>query len=166
MKPIPKVVIDFLRTQGFVIVSSIGKGGFPHSSCKAIVKIDPVGEIYLVDVYDGVTSENIENNPRINISAVEEHKFSGYCLKGKARKIKEDFITQEIIKVWEDNITLRLAKRLLKNLVQDQSQKHHPESGLPHPKHLIVLAVEEIVDLAPQHLKNPALPAGKEVDDD
>lgn len=157
MRPIPASVIDFLRTQDFMIVSSIDKSGFPHSSCKAVVKVDPAGEIYLVDVYYGVTSENIEINPRVSISAVDEHKFSGYCLKGKARKIQDEFITQEMIRIWEDNITSRLAKRLMKNLAQGQGQKHHPEASLPHPKHLIVLEVEEIVDLAPQHLKKAGL---------
>ena len=156
MKQISAVIIDFLRTQDFVIVSSIDKKGFPHSSCKTVIKIDPAGEIYLVDVYRGVTSENIECNQHISISAVDEHKFIGYCLKGKARKIQDDFISQEMIKTWEDNITSRLAKRLLRNLVQDQGQRHHPEASLPQPKHLIVLEVEEIVDLAPFHLRKPA----------
>jgi general stress protein 26 len=153
MKPIPKEIIDFLHTQDFVIVSSIDKNGFPHSSCKAIVKVDPSGKIYLVDVYFGVTSENVERNPNISISVVDEHKFIGYCLKGKSSKMQNNFISQEMIKTWEDNITSRLAKRLLKNLVQDHGQKHHPEASLPRPKHLIVLEVEEIVDLAPYHLK-------------
>ena len=156
MKQLPAVIIDFLRTQGFVVVSSIDKKGFPHSSCKDIVKINPSGEIYLMDVYHGVTSKNIVNNPHVSISAVDEHKFIGYCLKGKARMIKDKMISQEIIKAWEDNITSRLAKRLLKNLVQDKGQGHHPEASLPHPKYLIVLEVEEIVDLTPYHLKKPA----------
>ena len=153
MKQLSVTVIDFLRTQDFVIVSSIDQDGFPHTSCKAIVKIDPVGEIYLVDVYLGVTIENIERNPQISISAVDEHKFIGYCLKGKATKMPDNSISQEIIKTWEDNITSRLAKRLLKNLGQDQAQKHHPEASLPQPKHLIVLEVEQIVNLAPYHLR-------------
>ena len=153
MKEISRDIIDFLHTQDFVIVSSIDKNGFPHSSAKAIVKIDPAGEIYLVDVYLGVTSENIERNPHISISAVDEHKFIGYCLKGKAKKIQDDFVNQEMIKTWEDNITSRLAKRLLRNLSSGQAQKHHPEASLPPPKHLIVLEVQEIVDLAPYHLK-------------
>jgi general stress protein 26 len=156
MKQLPALIIDFLRSQGFVIVSSIDQNGFPHSSCKGIVKIDPAGEIYLIDVYHGATSENIENNPHVSVSAVDEHKFIGYCLKGKARTLRDAAISQEIIKTWEDNITSRLAKRLLKNLVQDQVQGHHPEASLPHPKYLIVLEVEEIVDLAPHHLKKPA----------
>ncbi|PIQ86513.1 MAG: hypothetical protein COV73_04555 [Candidatus Omnitrophica bacterium CG11_big_fil_rev_8_21_14_0_20_43_6] len=155
MKKIPPPIIDFLRVQGFVVVSSIDKNGFPHSSCKGIVKIDPAGEIYLVDVYQGVTSENIGRNQQVSISGVDEHKFIGYCLKGKARLIQDEIISQEIIKTWEDNITSRLTKRLLRNVVQDQGQGHHPEASLPHPKHLIVLEVEEIVDLAPHHLKKP-----------
>jgi len=153
MKQIPVAVIDFLHTQGFVVVSSIDKNGFPHSSCKDIVKINPSGEIYLIDVYHGITRKNIENNPQINISVVDEHKFIGYCLKGQAKLMPNDNISQEIVKKWEDNITSRLAKRLLRNLVEDKGQRHHPEASLPQPKHLIVLCVEEIVDLAPQHLR-------------
>lgn len=156
MKPLPPAIIDFLRTQDFVVVSSIDENGFPHSSCKAIVKIDPAGEIYLVDVYRGLTSKNIAHNSHVSISAVDEHKFIGYCLKGRARVIPAKVISQEILKTWEDNITSRLAKRLLKNLVQDKGQGHHPEASLPHPQHLIALEVEAIIDLAPQRLKKEA----------
>ena len=153
MQQIPTGVIDFLRTQGFVIVSSIDKNGFPHSSCKDIVKIDSSGRIYLIDVYYGLTAENIRNNPRVSISAVDEHKFIGFCLKGKAKIMLDDEISQEFIKSWEDNITSRLTKRLLNNLAQDKSRAHHPEASLPRPKQLISIEVEEIVSLAPQYLK-------------
>ena len=153
MQQIPTGVIDFLRTQGFVIVSSIDKNGFPHSSCKDIVKIDSSGKIYLIDVYYGLTAENIRNNPRVSISAVDEHKFIGFCLKGKAKIMLDDEISQEFIKSWEDNITSRLTKRLLNNLAQDKSRAHHPEASLPRPKQLISIEVEEIVNLAPQYLK-------------
>ena len=153
MKQLPTVIIEFLRFQGFVILSSIDSKGFPHSSCKAIVKIEPAGKIYLIDVYHGVTSKNIADNPHISISAVDEHKFAGYCLKGKARMMQDEMIGQEMIKTWEENITSRLAKRLLHNLAQDKSHAHHPEASLPRPKHLISIEVEEIVNLAPHYLR-------------
>jgi general stress protein 26 len=156
MKPIPEPIINFLRSQSFVIVSSIDPNGFPHSSCKDIVKIEPQGKIYLIDVYQGLTIKNILLNPQVSISAVDEHKFMGFCLKGKAGML-EDKINQEMIKAWEDKITSRLAKRLLRNLTQDQGQRHHPEASLPHPKQLILLEVEEILDLAQHHLKKHAL---------
>ncbi len=153
MKQIPAAVIEFLRNQGFVIVSSIDKNGFPHSSCKDIVKIDSNGQVYLVDVYYGLTAENIKYNPQVSISAIDEQKFMGYCLKGRAKIISDDKMSQEFIKSWEDNITARLAKRLLRNLAQDKSHAHHPEASLPTPKQLIAVVVEEIVDLAPHYLR-------------
>jgi len=151
MKQIPLSVAEFLDAQGFVIVSSLDVQGFPHSSCKDIVKIDSQGIIYLLDVYHGVTGENIARNPKISISAVDEHKFMGYCLKGRARVMSDDHLSQELLKSWESNLTSRLTKRLLKNLTAEQGQGHHPEASFPKPKHLISLQVEEIVDLAQYH---------------
>ena len=153
MKQIQVEIINFLQTQGFVIVSSVDKNGFPHSSCTAIVRIDPAGTIYLVDVYHGVTYENIKRNPLVSISVIDEHKFMGYCFKGKASIMLNDNISNEIIKKWEDNITSRLAKRMLLNLSRDKARKYHPEASLPQPKHLIVFEVEQIVNLSPQHLR-------------
>jgi len=62
-------------------------------------------------------------------------------------------ISQEIIKTWEDKITSRLTKRLLRNLSENKSRRHHPEASLPFPKHIILIEVEDIVDLAPFNLK-------------
>ncbi len=163
MRQIPEPIIDFLHTQSFVIISSLDEHGFPHSSCKDIVKIEPIGQVYLVDVYHGMTAANIKRNPHVSISAVDEHKFIGYCLKGTARLIPEN-ISQEIIKTWEDKITSRLAKRLLRNLSsdkllsnlsEDKGRAHHPEASLPLPKHIILIEVEQVVDLAPFNLRKP-----------
>jgi len=153
MKQIPEEAVDFLRAQSFVVVSSIDGNGFPHNSAKAIVKIDSLGEIYLIDAYHGVTSKNINRNSKASISAIDEHNFIGYCLKGKARILPNDKISREAIKTWEDNITTRLAKRLIKNLAGDKGHRHHPEASLPQPKHIIAIEIEEIVDLSPLHLK-------------
>ncbi len=153
MKKISQEIVNFLNNQGFVLISSIDRNGFPHNSAKAIAKINTDGEIYLIDVYHGLTNRNIKNNSKVSISAIDEHKFIGYCLKGKAKIIADDNFSQEIIKIWEDNITGRLTKRLLKNLADDKSRAHHPEASLPQPKHIIAVDVQEIVDLAPQHLR-------------
>ncbi|MFA4988156.1 MAG: pyridoxamine 5'-phosphate oxidase family protein [Candidatus Omnitrophota bacterium] len=153
MIKIPPSVIDFLRTQSYVTVSSIDRNGFPHNSCKDIVKIDPAGQLYLIDAYHGVTAENIKTNSKLSVSAVDEHKFSGYCIKGNGRVVLREDIPEEFIKLWEDNITSRLAKRLLHNLVQEKSNAHHPEASLPRPRHLICVEVEAIVNLSPLYLR-------------
>jgi len=154
MSQLSETVIHFLQKQGCVVVSSIDGNGFPHSSCKGIVKIDSNGSIYLLDAYRGKTLQNLKNNPFASITSFDEDKFTGYCLKGRARIISKNEMDAAIIKAWEDRIVNRLTQRLLKN-VRGGVKGHpaHPEALLPKPEHMIVIDVEEVVDLTPHHLK-------------
>ncbi len=108
----------------------------------------------MLDAYRGKTFQNLKNNPLASITAFDEDKFSGFCLKGKARILSKDELTPAIIKDWEDRITGRLTQRLLKN-IRGEAKAHpfHPEALLPKPEHMIVIDVEEVVDLTPHHLK-------------
>jgi predicted pyridoxine 5'-phosphate oxidase superfamily flavin-nucleotide-binding protein len=154
MSQLSETVIQFLGKQGCVVVSSVDSRGFPHSSCKGIVKIDKSGSVYLLDAYRGKTFQNLKNNPLAGITAFDEDKFVGFCLKGKARILSKEELTPEIIKDWEDRITGRLTQRLLRN-IRGELKAHpvHPEALLPKPEHMIVIDVEEVVDLTPHHLK-------------
>jgi len=146
-------IIHFFQTQGFVIISTIDKNGYPHNSCKGIVRITNDGKVYLLDLYLAKTHENIVNNPQVSISAVNEHKFSGFSLKGKAKVMPPEALNLDIIKAWEDRITSRLTQRLLKNMLEQKGHPRHPEAMLPKPQYLIAIDVEEVVNLTPQHLK-------------
>jgi len=154
MKQLSEAIIQFLQKQGCVIVSSIDHNGFPHSSCKGIVKIDKRGRIYLLDAYRGKTLQNLKTNPCASVTFFDEDKFIGYCFKGRARILSKEELDTEIIRAWEDRITGRLTQRLLKN-IRGETKAHpaHPEALLPKPEHMIVLDVEEVVDLTPYHLK-------------
>jgi len=153
MKKLNAGIVNFFQGQSFVIISTIGKDGFPHNSCKGIVKIDKEGRVYLLDLYQARTYENLKNNTKISITAVEEHQFKGYCLKGRARIIPSDTLTPQIKKAWEEKITMRIAKRLIKNLRSEQGLTRHSEALLPRPKYMIMLEVEDIVDLASPRLR-------------
>ena len=146
-------IVHFFQSQGFLIVTTVDSKGYPHNSCKGIVDIKPDGKIYLLDVYHGKTYENLKLNPLISVTAVNEHKFNGFCLKGRARILNSTEMDADIHKAWEDKITSRLTQRLLKNLKEEKGHPAHPEAMLPQPKYLIVMDVEEIVDLTPGHLK-------------
>jgi hypothetical protein len=154
MAQLSETIIQFFQKQGCVIVSSIDNRGFPHSSCKGIVKIDKSGSIYLLDAYKGKTFQNLIKNTLASVTSFDEDKFVGYCLKGKSRILAKEELDAGTIKAWEDRIVGRLTQRLLKN-IQGGSKGHpgHPEALIPKPEHMIVIDVEEIVDLTPQHLK-------------
>ncbi len=146
-------LVNFFRNQGFVIISTIDNKERIHCSCKGIVNIDPKGEIHILDLYQGQTYKNLSFNPALSISAVDEHRFRGYCLKGKARIVKKQECSPQIIKAWEDKITARITQRLLKNIHEEKGHPRHPEVLLPKPKYLIVMEIEEIIDLTPHHLR-------------
>ncbi len=146
-------IVEFFHNQHFTIISTIDKKGYPHNSCKGIVKIDKSGRVYLLDLYKAGTYENLKNNPAISITGVDEHKFAGYCLKGKAKIVPKDKVNKRVLKLWEDKVISRISHRLLKNMHGEKGRKTHPEALLPGPTYLIVVDVDEIIDLIPGHIK-------------
>ena len=84
MKALTDEIIRFFQKQQFTIVSTVGRNRIPHNACKGIVEINRNGKIYILDLYKGRTYTNLRQNPYISITAVDEHKFKGWCLKGKA----------------------------------------------------------------------------------
>jgi hypothetical protein len=100
------------------------------------------------------TYENIKRNPRISITAVDEHRFKGWYLKGKAKIISGNELSPKILKAWEDKITSRITQRVIKNIHGEKGHPYHPEVLLPRPQYLIAIEVEDIVDLRPHHLRS------------
>ncbi|MDD5292431.1 MAG: pyridoxamine 5'-phosphate oxidase family protein [Candidatus Omnitrophica bacterium] len=146
-------IISFLEEQGFVIVSTIDEKGRPHNSCKGMVKISSDGKVFLLDVYKAKTLENLNRNHNMSITAVDEHKFRGYCLKGKGSILGADELDADTLKSWENKITSRTTQRLLKNVRGEKGHSRHPEIQLPNPKYMIYMEVEEALDLTPRKLK-------------
>jgi general stress protein 26 len=153
MKELAREVLHFFQKQNFVIVTTIDDNGIPHSSCKGIVSIDPEGKLYLLDVYTGSTQKNLRKRPEINITAVDEHRFAGFCMKGRAYIVKEQELNEDILKLWKDKIAGRVSHRIIKKIHGEKGHPAHPEILLPHPKYLISMEVEEIIDLTPRHMK-------------
>jgi len=153
MKRLPNEIVQFFQNQGYVIVSTLDRNGIPHNSCKGIVEIKQDGRVYLLDLYKSATFNNLKRNPRISITAVDEHKFRGYCLKGRAKIIPVEKLKPEILRSWEDKISSRITRRLLKNIREEKGHPRHPEALMPKPKYMVVLTVKEVVDLTPHHLK-------------
>ncbi|MBI5874129.1 MAG: pyridoxamine 5'-phosphate oxidase family protein [Candidatus Omnitrophica bacterium] len=149
MERLTDEIVNFFQNQGFVIVSTIDANGYPNNACKGIVEIDQDGCVYLLDLYHAKTRRNLEADPHISITAIDEHRFIGYSLKGKARIVKREEIKPHLVKAWEERITSRLTSRLIKNMLGEKGHATHPEAILPEPKYMIAIDVEEVVDLTP-----------------
>lgn len=140
-------IVHFFQNQRFVIVSTIDPKGFPHNSCKGIVKIDDKGWVYLLDLYMKNTFQNLRQNPVISVTGIDEHKFIGYCLKGKARIIPVHNLKPEIFALWEEKINSRISHRIIRNLLGEKGHPLHPEALFPNPEYMILVKVSEVVDI-------------------
>lgn len=149
-------VLHFFHNQGCVIVSTVNQEGAVHNACKGVVEISPEGKAYLLDLYHGSTYAHLLTNPNISITAIDEHKFKGYCLQGKARVASINEVEPRIIKAWEEKVAGRITQRLLKNISGEKGHLRHPEASLPEPKYLIAVDIENVIDLTPHHLKQEA----------
>lgn len=146
-------IIHLLKSEGFVIVSTIDAKETIHCSAKGIVGIEEEGKIYIIDLYRSNTFNNLKRNPTISITAVDEAQFSGYTLKGKAKIIEREKIEDHIIKSWEERIIQRVSKRVISDIQKERKTPYHPEVLFPAPEYLIEIEVEDIIDLTPTHLK-------------
>ena len=141
--------IKLLEKQGFVIVSTITKDGGIHSVAKGIVGIEKEGKVFVIDLYKNITYKNLKNNPNVSITAIYEHNYAGYTLQGKAKIVPREDIEDHIVSKWEDKIIERISNRMIASIQKGQRSKEHHESKLPkHPKYLIEIDVDKVVDLS------------------
>ena len=146
-------LIYFLKKQHYAIISTIDKNGAIHNSCKGIVDIDKQGVIYLLDLYKQRTYINLQFNPNIALTVVDEHQFQGYSLKGKVRIVSGEKITEDMMKAWEKKVTSRVSQRILRNIEGKKGHPKHPEIRFPMPEYAIEMTVDSVVDLTPHALK-------------
>lgn len=153
MVKIPDNIVYFFEKQGFVIVTTIDSAGFPHNSCKGMLEIKK-DKVYLIDLYQGNTYRNLKNNQMIGITAVQEHQFKGYSLKGRGKIVMENEIPPALLKKWKIKKAGRTTSRIIRNIRAEKKDDAHPEASFPEPNHIVVVEVEEIIDLVVSGNKN------------
>lgn len=145
-------VVHFFEHQSFTLVSTFDAQGRIHNACKGVVSIRPEGAVYLLDLYKGKTFSNLKNNSAISLTGVDEHRFIGYCLKGKARIAHPGELSREILSAWDNKMNSRITQRVINSIQGKKGHRRHPEALMPKPEYLVVMDVEEVVNLTPAHI--------------
>jgi general stress protein 26 len=154
MIPIPPETRHFFDRQHYMIVSSREESGAIHTSAKGIVKVDPKGKIFLLDLYRARTYANIRRDRHVTLTAVDDRRFRGFSVEGIARIVREGALPKSVLKIWHERLAKRIARRIISHVKEERhAGERIPEAKFPVPKHLIEVRVEKIVDLAPQPAK-------------
>ncbi|HOD11687.1 MAG TPA: pyridoxamine 5'-phosphate oxidase family protein [Candidatus Omnitrophota bacterium] len=150
---IDKEIINFFESQDSVIVSTLDEKGCIHCSIKGIISAESPDNLFLIDLYLYRTFRNLKRNPMISITAFDDHLFKGYTLQGQAEIITRDQLHEKIFEEWEKRVVHRISKRIARSVQAGFKSRKHHEAHLPlHPKYLIKVNVENVVDLAPPHV--------------
>ena len=146
-------IISLLKKQGFVIVSTLDKDGKIHCSAKGVVGVEPEGKVFVVDLYVHRTFNNLKRDPRVSITAINERSFRGYTLQGIGKIVPRAAIEEHLMRAWEDKVISRISTRLITSVQAKAKSKGQFEAELPHPKYLIEIDVEDIIDLSPPSMR-------------
>jgi len=151
---IPRNVIDFFERQGFAIVSTLDQHGAIHCSAKGIISIEKSGKILIADLYLHQTHNNLQNNPTVSLTGVDEHNFRGYTMQGYGRIIARENISERLLEAWESRIISRMSHRVIKGVQARTKSKGHFEASLPpQPQYVMEIDVEKIIDLTPPAMR-------------
>jgi general stress protein 26 len=148
-----KSVMKFFKDQNFVVIATLDDAGFPHISCKGIVKVEE-DRIYLLDLYKLGTFHNLRRRKKVSITAVDPDTFKGYSIKGYGKIVDINKAHQELLDIWEERIVKRISHRVISHLRKEKSSIYHPEAVMPYPQYIIIVEVKEVVNLVPKPIQD------------
>lgn len=120
-----------------------------HCAVKGVADVDQAGQIFFMDLFSGRTLQNLKKMPVISVTAIDEDKFIGYSLKGKAVIFSPSEKHRDIINKWENYVIQKISDRIIAGVRLGKKSKEIFETRLlAAAKHIIRMDVEEIIDLS------------------
>lgn len=95
---------DFLtsgRDPVTVFVGTVSKDGIPNISAKgSFIHVIDDETLAYADVYSLKTLENVKNNKKVTIAAINANTYKGYQFKGTGEVVEKGFLLEE---AWKQN---------------------------------------------------------------
>jgi len=150
---ITEEMVSLLLKQNVAVVATVGPEGVPNLSLKGVVKVEPEGFIYFMDLYRGKTRSNLLRNQAVALTVFSVAQFKGYQFKGRAELIDSGQLYEEMVAAWKNKKRNIVGDRIIKNVRKGFSGEGS-ETHLPDPKYLVRVKVEKIYNLVPQTLRS------------
>lgn len=141
-----KKVSELLKSREFVSVATCDLAGRPNAAPKFVLRLEN-NFIYLVDYIIGRTSRNLEVNPRISISFMDNHTLMGYQLNGSVEIIAKGQAYEALVKDLSQKELELSTRRIIEGVTQGKSHAGF-ELSLSERFVIFKVKVEEIVEIA------------------
>ena len=120
MAKIPKEVQDFLKDK-LAWVATASLDGVPNTTPKGTVRVIDDEHLAFADLFSLKTRENLQKNPKVAVTVVDEKLRKGYQLKGSAEQADSGELYTQIAE------QLKIKQ-------------------LPQPKYVIKITVDSVFD--------------------
>ena len=124
MTKIPQNVQEFIKGK-MAWVSTASPEGIPNATPKGSLKLLDDQHVVFADLFSRKTRENLQRNPQVAVTVVDEKNHSGYQLKGKAELLTSgplyDRMADELKKAPMKLPPLNYAVKIAVEAVYDQS---------------------------------------------
>jgi hypothetical protein len=122
MAKIPGEVQEFLKDK-LAWVATASPDGTPNATPKGSVQVLDDEHLIFADLFSLKTRDNLQNNPKVAVTVIDEKKYKGYQFKGAAQLVDSGPVFNKVV------------ERLKKAPIQ-----------LPHPKYVVIITVDSVYD--------------------
>ena len=130
MTQIPKEIQEFVQGKS-AWVSTASRDGVPNATPKGSVRVIDDEHIVFADLFSLKTRANLEENPHVAVTVIDQESYKGYQIKGTAEMFNEgplfDQMAEQLKKLPTPMPPLNYAVLITVDSVYDQSVG--PEAG-------------------------------------
>jgi len=144
---INKAIKALIESREFISVASCDLDGRPNAAPKFLLKIE-AGYIYLVDYVIGQTFRNLQVNPRVSLSFLDNNTLMGYQINGKVEIIDSGPEYEAALKDLERKEIDLSATRIIDGVTKGQAHKAY-EIAASEQFVILKVKVEETVQIHP-----------------
>jgi len=122
MAKIPGEVQEFVKNK-MAWVATASPDGTPNVTPKGSVRVLDDEHLIFADLFSLKTGDNLQKNPKVAVTVIDEKKYKGYQLKGAAQLVDSGPVFNQVV------------EQLKKAPMQ-----------LPHPKYVVIITVDSVYD--------------------
>lgn len=128
--------LDHQKDLKVISVASCDLHCKPNSAAKLLVDVELPNHVYYLDYNHTQTYSNIQANPQISISFMDDAAFTGFRMTGTAQVLTSGKEYDEACKSWEKRLIAYEADRIVRRLMGHYSTK---ESENTLPKDFVII---------------------------
>ena len=146
-KLITEEMHQFLKDKAFISIATSDFYGRPNVAPKFLLKFED-DFIYLGDYVIGRTFQNLRNNPKASLSAINLDTLVGYQINGRAKIIERGQEHKKLLMDMHERQIQFSVRRIIEGI---QRKKTHTHFEVTFPERVVVfkIKVEEVVEIGP-----------------